>query len=132
MSNTTKYKVLSYQLTIAAGILILFSAIAISQWHLAISSNFTWMMGPSKLISPDLEVMATALVICGISIIALGVVMMKWKVTKGIGIAVILFSILSLTEMGGFFFGSIIGIVGGIFAFKAASIDKGRFTDLST
>lgn len=119
LTNTAKYRTWSSQLSIAAGVLILLSAISISQWHMGLSSDLNWMTGPTKLLSPELDVITTALIVCGVSILAAGIVMMKWKVTKMLGILVIIFSILSLTEMGGFFFGGVIGVIGGIFAFKA-------------
>lgn len=119
LENKAKYRIWSYQLTIASGVLILFSALAINQWHLALSSNLTWMTGPVRLLSSNADVMTTGLIICGISITAAGIVIMKWKASKSLGILVIIFSILSLTEMGGFFVGGIIGIIGGILAFKA-------------
>ena len=79
------------------------------------------MTGPTRLLSPELEVITTALIICGSFVTASGIIIMKWMATRMLGITVILFSALSLTEMGGFFFGSIIGIIGGILAFKASS-----------
>lgn len=128
LENKAKYRVWSYQITIASGILILFSALTINQWHLALSSNLIWMTGPVRLLSSNAEVMTTGLIICGISITAAGLVIMKWKVTKSLGILVIIFSILSLTEMGGFFVGGIMGIIGGILAFKADT-GKRKFVD---
>lgn len=119
LTNKAKYRVWSYQLTIASGILIIFSALAINQWHLALSSNLTWMTGPVRLLSDNVGVMTTGLIICGISITAAGIVIMKWRVTKSLGVLIIIFSVLSLTEMGGFFVGGIMGIIGGILAFKA-------------
>ncbi len=119
LTSKAKYRIWSYQLTITAGVLILFSAITLPQWHLALTSNLTWMTGSIRLLSPDLDVITSALIICGIFVTLLGIVIMKWKVTKMFGIVIILFSALSLTEMGGFFFGSVMGIVGGILAFKA-------------
>lgn len=119
LANKAKYRVWSYQLSIASGILIIFSALSISQWHLALSSNLTWMTGPVRLLSSNVDVMTAGLIICGISITAAGIVIMKWKSTKSLGVLVIIFSVLSLTEMGGFFIGGIIGIIGGVFAFKA-------------
>lgn len=121
ITSTAKYRTWSYQLSIAAGIMILFSAATLSQWHLSLSSDLTWMAGPVRLLSSDLESLTTALIICGIFVTASGVIMLKWRPTKMLGIFVILFSVLSLTEMGGFFFGSIMGIIGGIFAFKASN-----------
>ncbi len=119
LTNKTKYEVLSYQLAIAAGVLILFSTITLSQWHLALSSNLTWMMGPVELSSPNLEALTLALIICGSVITVAGIFMMKFKVTKMLGVIVIIFSAVSLTEMGGFFVGGIIGIIGGLVAFRA-------------
>lgn len=119
LANKAKYKIWSYQITIASGILILFSALVINQWHLALSSNLTWMTGPVRLLSDNADVMTVGLVICGASVTAAGIVIMKWKVTKSLGILIIIFSALSLTEMGGFFVGGIMGIIGGILAFKA-------------
>ncbi len=117
--NTTKYRIWSYQLSIAAGILILFSGIALAQWHLALSWDFTWMTGPPRMLSSNIDFLTVVLILCGGFVIASGIIMMKWRVTKMLGIVVILFSAFSLTEMGGFFFGGVIGIVGGILAFKA-------------
>lgn len=114
----TKYEMLSYQLTITAGVLILFSAIMLSQWHMALSSNLTWMMGPVKLLSPNLGALTLALIICGSVVTGAGIFMMKFKVTKMLGVIVIVFSAVSLTEMGGFFVGGIIGIIGGLVAFR--------------
>jgi hypothetical protein len=119
LTNATKYRVWSYQLSIASGVLILFSAFSLSQWHLALTSNLTWMTGPIRLLSPNIDVLTTGLIICGIFVIIAGIAIMKWKVTKVLGIGIVIFSILSLTEMGGFFVGSILGIIGGILAFKA-------------
>lgn len=119
ITNKTKYEVLSYQLSIIAGILILLSGIVISQWHLALSSNLTWMIGPTKLLSPDIETITLALIICGIFVTSAGILMIKFKVTKMLGFIVVVFSAISLTEMGGFFIGGIIGMIGGIIAFKA-------------
>lgn len=119
LTSKTKYEVWSCLLSITAGILILLSAIMISQWHLALSSNLTWMMGPTKLISPNLESITLALIICGSVVTIAGIFMMKFKVTKMLGIIVIVFSAVTLTEMGGFFVGGIIGIIGGVIAFRA-------------
>lgn len=119
LENKEKYRIWSYQITLASGVLILLSALVTSQWHLALSSNLTWMTGPVRLLSSNADVMTVGLVVCGISITAAGLVIMKWKVSKSLGVLVIIFSIISLTEMGGFFVGGIMGIIGGIFAFKA-------------
>lgn len=123
MSTTqkNKYGQWACQLSIAAGILILFSGIALSQWHFALSSNFTWMSGPPRILSSDLDTLTIALILCGTFVTASGIIMMKWRITKMLGITVILFSVLSLTEMGGFFIGGVIGIIGGILSFKADS-----------
>ena len=125
VTSTTKYRIWSYQLSITAGILILFSGIALSQWHLALSWDFTWMSGPPKILSSNIDYLTILLILCGGFVIASGIIMMKWRVTKMLGIVVILFSALSLTEMGGFFFGGVIGIIGGILAFKADTSKHG-------
>jgi len=119
LTNNAKYRIWSYQISIAAGALILYSAFTLSEWHLALASNLTWMTGPIRLLSPNLDVLTTGLIICGIFVTISGIVIMKWKVTKMLGIAIIIFSAISLTEMGGFFVGGIMGIIGGILAFKA-------------
>jgi hypothetical protein len=121
ITNAMKYRIWSYQLSIAAGILILFSGIALSQWHLALSWDFSWMTGPPKILSSNLDVLTFALILCGVFVTASGILMMKWRPTKMLGITVIIFSALSLTEMGGFFFGGLMGIIGGILAIKTAT-----------
>ncbi|KAF6246252.1 hypothetical protein C6990_10245 [Nitrosopumilus sp. b3] len=119
LTKKTKYEVWSYQLSIIAGVLILLSGIVISQWHLALSSNLTWMLGPTKLLTPNLETIILALSICGTFVTVAGILMRKFKVTKMLGVIVIVFSAVSIIEMGGFFVGGVIGIIGGIIAFKA-------------
>lgn len=118
LTKKTKYEVWSYQLSIIAGVLILLSGIVISQWYLALSSNLTWMLGPTKLLSPNLETSIIALSICGTFVTVAGILMRKFKVTKMLGVFVIVFSAVSIIEMRRFFVGGVIGIIGGIIAFK--------------
>ncbi len=52
----------------------------------------------------------------GLSVMALGIVMfIKPKLSKNLGIAVLVLSIATIVTGGGFFLGLILGVVGGIF-----------------
>ena len=82
ITNKTKYEVWNYRLSITAGILILLSGIFISQWHLVLSSNLTWMIGPTKLLLPNIETITLALIICGSFVTIAGILMIKIKVKK--------------------------------------------------
>lgn len=128
IKNTTKYRKWSYPLSITGGALILFSGIVLSQWHLALSSNLTLMIGPTRLLSPELDLITTALIICGVAVTVSGILVMKWKVTRMLGIIIIVFSAVSLFEMGGFIFGGVMGIIGGFLVLKA-NTDKREFVE---
>ena len=63
------------------------------------------------------EVLSVAIITCGAIIVGLSVIMYKVPSTSRVlGAFVILFSVLSLLEMGGFLIGGILGIIGGVLA----------------
>lgn len=123
MSVSAKSAVsISFGLSLAAGIIILFSGIIFSVWHEAFFSSMGSMMGTADMTARAFSV---ALITCGVIII--GASIMMYKIPSQIhiwGIVVIAFSIISIFEMGGFLIGGIIGIIGGALAFKDYSNKK--------
>lgn len=123
MSVSAKSAVsVSFGLSLAAGIIILFSGIIFSVWHETFFSSMGSMMGTADMTARAFSV---ALITCGVIIIGASILMYKIPSQIHIwGIFVIAFSIISIFEMGGFLIGGIIGIIGGALAFKDHSNKK--------
>jgi len=106
-----------FVLSLAAGIIILISGIVFSVWHLSFFPSMMSMIGSP--LDVNIGFLSVAIMTCGAIII--GASVMMYKVPSQIriwGAFVIVFSILSIFEMGGFLIGGTIGIIGGIMAFS--------------
>jgi len=104
-----------FGLSLAAGIIILISGIIFPVWHLSFFPSMSSMMGSP--FDVNIGILSVAIMTCGAIII--GVSIMMYKVPSQIriwGAFVIIFSVLSILEMGGFLIGGILGIIGGIMA----------------
>jgi len=104
-----------FGLSLAAGIIILISGIIFPVWHLAFFPAMSSMMGPP--FDVNIGVSSVAIMTCGAIIIGTSIMMYKIPAQSRIwGAFVIVFSILSMLEMGGFLIGGIIGLIGGSMA----------------
>jgi len=102
-------------LSLAAGVIILISGFVFYMWHFGFFPTMSPMMGPPLNVIP--EVLSIAIITCGVIIIAVSVMMYKTPSQNRIwGVFVIVFSAMSILEMGGFLIGGILGIIGGIMA----------------
>jgi len=111
-------------LSFVAGVIILISGFIFYMWHFSFFPTMSPMMGPPLNVIPG--VLSIAIITCGIIIIAASVMMHKTPSQNHIwGVFVIVFSAISILEMGGFLIGGIIGIIGGILAFKADTSKHG-------
>jgi len=107
-------------LSLAAGVIILISGFVFYMWHLAFFPTMSPMMGPPLNVTPG--VLSIAIITCGVIIIAVSVMMYKTPSQNRIlGVFVIVFSALSILEMGGFMIGGILGIIGGVIALTKKS-----------
>jgi len=104
-----------FGLSLAAGIIILISGIIFPVWHLAFFPSMSSMLGASFVVI--MGGLSVSILTCGAIIIGASIMMFKIPPKIRIwGIFVIVFSVLSIFEMGGFLIGGIIGIIGGIMA----------------
>jgi len=102
-------------LSLVAGVIILISGFVFYMWHFGFFPTMSPMMGPPLNVTPG--ILSIAIITCGVIIIAVSVMMYKTPSQIRIwGVFVVVFSVMSILEMGGFLIGGIIGIIGGLMA----------------
>jgi hypothetical protein len=98
-------------LSLTAGVIILISGFVFYMWHFALFPTMSPMMGPPLNVTT--EVLSIGIITCGAIIIATSVVMYKTPSQSRMwGAFVIVFSAISILEMGGFLIVGVIGIIG--------------------
>jgi len=107
---------LSTILSVAGGILIIFSATIFSFWHIALFPHMESMMGTTQFANSTNLAILVRVVLGGV--VTAGALLMYKKPNqiRIWGVIVLIFSGTSLVGLGDFVVGAIFGIVGGILA----------------
>jgi len=119
----TERPMAAFILSIAAGILIVIGSVVMvlmmsfGYWWMGMSDGHYSMMGLTTINTGNLFILLLLGAFCGVIIIISSILMyLRPKRARTWGWLILLFSLLSLFEMGGFFVGAILGILGGYLA----------------
>jgi hypothetical protein len=118
MSRREKLK-RPFTLSLIAGILIVFNAVAVGVAGAYFPWVFPTLPGSDNNATISFATVAVIGLICG-ALVLFGAMMLRIKPEnkKAWGILIIVFSILSVITGGGFIIGFILGIIGGVKAFR--------------
>jgi hypothetical protein len=121
----------AYIISLIGGIIVLLGSIAMAimigsgYWWMGMNGNHYSMMGTFSLDSGMMYLLSAFGVACGI-VILIGALMLNRRPHEAAtwGTIILIFSLLSLVDMGGFIIGTLLGIIGGVIALTSEGAMK--------